>query len=250
MKRDIPQNSNSDQVDRVIFDYLDEVLCDPETDSVNKDALAQLLARSALLRKEDSNIEVEPRVASEVVIVKEPSVDSTQKIDTSIDKPLQTVPIPEWAQQSFECLIFNVAGLKLAVPLIMLGAVFDVDRKFHSLPGQQDWFVGILQTTNAGNIKVLDTAKHIMPERYQKTFRDNIKFVVSIYGRSWGLACHSVEQSLTLRPEQVKWRSTRGKRPWLAGTIVEHMCSLIDTDGFQQIIEQSERQISPSTPLK
>ena len=30
-----------------------------------------------------------------------------------------------------------------------------------------------------------------------------------------------------LRPEQVRWRSARSKRPWLAGTVVKHMCAEI-----------------------
>jgi len=29
---------------------------------------------------------------------------------------------PEWAEKPFECLIFTVAGLQLAVPLVLLGA--------------------------------------------------------------------------------------------------------------------------------
>ena len=150
---------------------------------------------------------------------------------------------PEWAQSRFECLIFTVNGLKLAVPLILLGSIHQIDRKFNALPGQYDWFIGILQTPNSGNIKVLDTALCVMPERHDPASRDSLEYVITIHGYSWGLACHRVEQSITLEPDQVKWRTQRGKRPWLAGTVLEHMCSLVDTDGFQEIINQAEQTL-------
>ena len=148
---------------------------------------------------------------------------------------------PEWAQSRFECLIFNVAGLRLAVPLITLGAIHRIDRKFNALPHQSDWFLGILQTTAAGNIKVLDTALCVMPERYDPASRADLAYVITIHGYNWGLACHDVEQSITLEPDQVKWRTQRGKRPWLAGTVIDQMCALIDTDGFHDVILRAEQ---------
>lgn len=150
---------------------------------------------------------------------------------------------PVWASSRFECLIFNVAGLKLAVPLISLGAVHEIDRRFNHLPRQHDWFIGILQTPAAGNIKVLDTARCIMPDHYNAANRDGLQYVITLHGYEWGLACHGVEQSIVLEPEQVKWRTSLGNRPWLAGTVVEHMCSLIDTEGFHQFIAQAEQKI-------
>lgn len=148
---------------------------------------------------------------------------------------------PPWAQERFECLIFNVSGLKLAVPLITLGAIHRIDRKFNALPHQHDWFIGILQTPAAGNIKVLDTALCVMPERHDPAARETLAYVITIHGYRWGLACHEVEKSITLEPHQVKWRTQRGKRPWLAGTVIDHMCALIDTDGFRDVILKAEQ---------
>jgi len=143
---------------------------------------------------------------------------------------------PVWAQKAFECLIFKVNGLKLAVPLISLGSIQPLNKKLTGLPGQPDWFMGILPDTAQGNLKVLNTALCVMPERYQADSRSALQYVISIHGFAWGLACDTVEKSITLQPEQVKWRTQRSKRPWLAGTVVEYMCSLVDTDGFQQFI--------------
>lgn len=148
---------------------------------------------------------------------------------------------PAWAQHRFECLIFSVGGLKLAVPLMTLGAIHRIDRKFNALPHQSSWFLGILQTPAAGNIKVLDTALCVMPERYDPATRESLGYVITIHGYNWGLACHQVEKSITLEPDQVKWRTQRGKRPWLAGTVIDHMCALIDTDGFRDLILKAEQ---------
>lgn len=160
----------------------------------------------------------------------------------AVEPARQPSPRPEWAEQRFECLIFNVAGLKLAVPLITLGAIHRIDRKLNALPHQSDWFIGILQTHAAGNIKVLDTALCVMPERYDPASRDNLAYVLTIHGYAWGLACHGVEKSITLEPHQVKWRTERGKRPWLAGTVIDYMCALIDTEGFSDVIRKAEQQ--------
>ncbi|MDX1693545.1 MAG: chemotaxis protein CheW [Ketobacteraceae bacterium] len=148
---------------------------------------------------------------------------------------------PDWAQGRFECLLFEVSGLKLAVPLVTLGAVHQIDRKFNELPGQYDWFIGILQT-NLGNIKVIDTALCVMPERYDPASRAELEYVITLHGFSWGISCHKLLRSITLEPEDVKWRSQRGKRPWMAGTVVEQMCALIDPAGFHEVIRAAENR--------
>ncbi len=181
----------------------------------------------------ESELEPEPEIEPEEIVV--------PGLETESGGQWCENGRPEWAQSRFECLIFTVNGLKLAVPLVLLGSIHQIDRRFNALPGQYDWFLGILQTPNAGNIKVLDTGLCVMPERYDPASRDSLAYVITIHGYSWGLACHQVEKSITLEPDQVKWRTQRGKRPWLAGTVLEYMCSLVDTDGFQEIISQAEQ---------
>src|SRR5690554_1912731 len=36
---------------------------------------------------------------------------------------------PYWAQERFECLLFSVAGLKLAVPLVCLGGIHAIQER-------------------------------------------------------------------------------------------------------------------------
>lgn len=143
---------------------------------------------------------------------------------------------PDWASESFECLLFDVAGLTLAVPLVCLGSIYPLQgQELTPLFGQPDWFLGILPC-QAGNLKVLDTARWVMPDRYRDDFRDGLQYVISIEGYEWGLAVHQVSRSIRLDPKEVKWRSQRTQRPWLAGTVIEHMCALLDITALAELI--------------
>src|SRR5690606_21346712 len=59
---------------------------------------------------------------------------------------------PEWGEAPFECLLFDVAGLTLAVPLVSLGSIYSLaGEELTPLFGQPDWFLGILPC-QAGNL--------------------------------------------------------------------------------------------------
>src|SRR5690606_33989871 len=106
--------------------------------------------------------------------------------------------------------------------------------------GQADWFMG-LQPTPGGKIRTVNTARFVMPERYDEGFEKSARYVVSINGLSWGLAVDTVEQPITLDPEDVKWRSSRTKRPWLAGTVKEQMCALLDIAMIGKLLVDSDK---------
>ena len=147
---------------------------------------------------------------------------------------------PAWAGEPFECLLFDVAGLTLAVPLVCLGSIYSLaGRELTPLFGQPDWFLGILPS-QSGKLNVLDTARWVMPERYREDFREGLQYVISVQGYEWGLAVHQVSRSLRLHPNEIKWRSQRGQRPWLAGTVIEHMCALLDVEQLAALIAKGK----------
>lgn len=152
---------------------------------------------------------------------------------------------PQWAQSRFDVLLFSVAGLTLAVPLISLGQIQPLTDELTPLFGQADWFMG-LQPTPAGKIRTVNTAKFVMPERYDEAFVQTAKYVMSINGVPWGLAVDSVNQPITLQPEDVKWRGDRSKRPWLAGTVKEHMCALLDIPRIGQMLIDADKNFVPA----
>ncbi|WP_110969421.1 CheW domain-containing protein [Pseudomonas huaxiensis] len=188
---------------------------------------------------------VEPVVEKIVAPVIEPVVEAPARIEPLVDvhlapdvpQPPKTVDgRPSWAAEPFECLLFDVAGLTLAVPLVCLGSIYSLHgHELTPLFGQPDWFLGILPS-QAGNLKVLDTARWVMPERYRDDFRDGLQYVISVQGYEWGLAVHQVSRSLRLDPSEIKWRTQRGQRPWLAGTVIEHMCALLDVAELAELI--------------
>ncbi|TCP74615.1 MULTISPECIES: CheW domain-containing protein [Pseudomonas] len=189
---------------------------------------------------------VEQEVIAEAaipVLVEEQTVEpALPLVDVHLPAPNLPVPPatvdgrPVWAAEPFECLLFDVAGLTLAVPLVCLGSIYNLaGQELTPLFGQPDWFLGIL-TCQAGNLKVLDTARWVMPDRYRDDFRQGLNYVISVQGYEWGLAVHQVSRSLRLDPSEIKWRSQRGQRPWLAGTVIEHMCALLDVAALAELI--------------
>ncbi|WP_331352333.1 chemotaxis protein CheW [Cellvibrio sp. UBA7671] len=152
---------------------------------------------------------------------------------------------PQWAQSRFDVLLFKVSGLTLAVPLISLGQIQPLTDELTPLFGQADWFMG-LQPTPAGKIRTVNTAKFVMPERYDPRFLETAKYVMSINGVPWGLAVDSVNQPITLMPDDVKWRSDRSNRPWLAGTVKDHMCALLDIPRIGQMLVDADKNFVPA----
>ncbi|WP_434697180.1 CheW domain-containing protein [Pseudomonas sp. Z1-14] len=165
--------------------------------------------------------------------------------------PVQGDDRPAWAAEPFECLLFDVAGLTLAVPLVCLGSIYSLaGQELTPLFGQPEWFLGILPS-QAGNLKVLDTARWVMPDRYRDDFRQGLQYVISVQGYEWGLAVHQVSRSLRLDPNEIKWRSHRGQRPWLAGTVIEHMCALLDVSELAELIASGgAKHLGGSKPVQ
>jgi chemotaxis signal transduction protein len=133
---------------------------------------------------------------------------------------------PVWAQSRFECLLFSVAGLTLAVPLVSLGAIYRLDRELTPLVGRASWFMGLFRCGER-NVQVVDTAQWVMPDRWRPEVRDSYRFVIRLGEDNWGVASDLVQQAINLRPDEVSWRTERSRRPWLAGTVIEHMCALL-----------------------
>lgn len=145
---------------------------------------------------------------------------------------------PNWAQDRFDILLIEVNGLQLAVPLVALGQIQALDDNLTPLFGQSDWFMG-LQKTPSGNVKTVNTAKFVMPERYQD--EHNYQFVVSINGLPWGLAVDSIHQPISIEPDDIRWRSKRENRPWMAGTVKDHMCVLLDIPSMGDILQNQDK---------
>ncbi|WP_350579940.1 CheW domain-containing protein [Pseudomonas sp. HY2-MNA-CIBAN-0224] len=244
-----PQVALQAYLDNLLFDATEEALQAPEPVlTAEPEALDEFAAavleeqvRDARLAPQEPVQELAvPVPLSEVLpnadLMAPPLLDVQRPNATGTRLPVQDDGRPAWASEPFECLLFDVAGLTLAVPLVCLGSIYALhNRELTPLFGQPDWFLGILPS-QSGKLNVLDTARWVMPERYRDDFREGLQYVISVQGYEWGLAVHQVSRSLRLDPNQIKWRSQRGQRPWLAGTVIEHMCALLDVAELADLI--------------
>lgn len=143
---------------------------------------------------------------------------------------------PDWAQESFDVLLFDVCGLKLAVPMESLGKIIKVEHETNQLIGRPSWFMGAYNEAEE-HLYVVDTAKYIMPEKGYDLSVDGFSYLIQMQRSKWTLACKNVHTTVRLEPDQVKWRSNQGKRQWLSGTVIEHMCALIHVDNLVELLE-------------
>lgn len=145
---------------------------------------------------------------------------------------------PSWAQEKFDVLLFQVSGLTLAVPLVSLGQIVSIDDQLTPIFGQADYFMGLLPSP-LGQLKLINTSLFVMPERYKPELISDVKYGISIDNQPWALAVDSVNQPITIFPDEVKWRSQRSSRQWLAGTVKSRMCALIDIPNMATILNEA-----------
>lgn len=144
---------------------------------------------------------------------------------------------PVWAATPFSSLLFRVCGLTLAVPLVELNGILPHPGEIPSLPGHAPWFLGLLPH-RAKHVGVIDTALLVVPERDRSApaGTDGRRHILLFDERCWGLTCDSVTKVVTLDPGRVRWRTAATRRPWLAGTSIEHMCALLDLQGLTALL--------------
>lgn len=152
--------------------------------------------------------------------------------------PTSAAPTKEYRQGKFQALFFEVAGLKVALPLKELGGIHKM-LSLNTLPSKPQWYRGVMLYREQ-KINVVDTARWVMPEKYDEKLEEtlNYQYVIMLGKSSWGLACETLVNTVTLDQDDVKWRSTEGKRPWLAGLIKQHMCALLDVDAMVALLAQ------------
>jgi purine-binding chemotaxis protein CheW len=150
-------------------------------------------------------------------------------------------PRPDWASEPFPCLLLKVHGLSLALPLVKLNRILPWAEPT-LIPGYAAWLLGVLHLDGLNrNLKVVDTAALVMPERVGQipsipSSGAIYQHVVMIGDGEWGLTCEDVSNVITIDPAKVRWRTSRSKRPWLAGTVVEHLCALLDAERLAEML--------------
>lgn len=161
----------------------------------------------------------------------------------ALENPAKLHPLsvmPDWAQQEFQALFFKVEHLILATPLVELSRTITNDRKPGKIPGQPSWFMGLLVDQDS-RIGVLDTGQLIFGKTrgQQRDLESNpFKRILITQDNRWGLACDEILSISKLRPEKVRWRTGRQKRPWLIGTVIDELTAIVD---LQELVPHRKR---------
>ena len=135
-------------------------------------------------------------------------------------------------------LLFNLAGLKMAVPMAEVDGVLDWPEQVENRGGDASLLLGVLPDRGE-KIPVIDLARLIIPQRL-RVRQKQLPFerILLIGGRRWGLACNGVAEVVTVDDSAVNWRTERLTRKWLAGTIAGHGSALLDTVALVRLLER------------
>ena len=248
---------------KVMQNYLSELLTDEPDGVIEKvkedkqlEKLLQNVAtpeakipQTALSRKKKlAQVSATENKAKTLTEPGKPSVTIEKSIkNVAVEQPLVTRksegPLSAKVQRSyrkgsFQAMFFEVAGLVIAVPLIELGGIHNVD-KTNALMGKPPWFKGVM-IHREEQINVVDTALWVMPEKCDKKLKESLKYqyVVMLSDTQWGLMAESLVDTVTLEQEDVKWLDAPSKRPWLAGLVKDRMCALLDVDALTKLLDQ------------
>jgi len=201
--------------------YLSKLLEDvPEACLENPEAKAAAV-KTGLSNQADRELSSPPIIEA----VQQSAVDVEQQT-----KRQALSVMPEWAQNEFQALFFKVEHLILATPLTELSRTIKIDRKPGMIPGQPSWFLGLIDEHDS-RIGVLDTGQLIFGKTRgsQRDLDANpFKRILITQDKRWGLACDEILTIGRLKPDKVRWRTSRQKRPWLIGTVIEELTAIVD----------------------
>lgn len=224
MKKQVFESHTLHEPNRALRVYLDALLSEATFSVEEEDAS---LAQQEIIEEQSPVVVVQdiPLEAEAEVEVESPAIDRT------IDQNPEAL-YPDWAQSRFQCLSFQVAGVTLAAPLEMLDGIIELNESITELPGYAPWVMGLLPNRGK-NVQVVDIAKIIMPDDRRAAIapaNERTKYLVLIDGGKFGLAADSISQVLNLDPADVRWSRKANRRPWLAGTVIDQMCALLEME--------------------
>jgi len=241
---DLSVLDNAPSVDLPAEQVLAEPVIDTESAEVHAAELASTVVSNDELEVTTQEIilaEADVTVAEEsdsivLVDIELPS-SSILESDTAAELESSVEAAPVWKnvelEERFQALFFEVAGVIFAVPLTELGGIHQTEV-VNSLFGKPDWYLGIMQHREQ-KLSVVDTAQWVMPE--QDMGEINYKYQIQLSESNWVLGCESLHGTETLNSNDIKWRSTPGSRPWLAGMVKSRMCVLLHVTEMIKLLD-------------
>ena len=266
---DSGSGNDQDNSDGFVQDYLDLLLgnepVDGAAESTVPQALKSMVSPTLQRRSSDSAaplVMVAGTDMKPLVVAKNPSVAVQGNFQSRVSIPVDgerrkrlpavnraenqsSLPVtqwlngrPLWAQRKFECVLFKVSGLTVALPSVELDGIYPMPVESLVVKDKGWSSMGLLSITS-GPISVIDTASLVMPEQYDGAMRERFNYVVAIKGMGWGLAVDSIVGAHVQDIAAVTWRSDRTTRPWLAATVTDHAIAIVEVNLLNAMFQQS-----------
>ena len=171
----------------------------------------------------------------------------TQKRAQRVVRPTALAAAPAWVlSEQLPCVTFKIANLKLALPLQYLARVepfagadaIAPASSVSNIAEQSNWQNSFVECClgEVDDRVIVDTAKLVMPERYVNNMVSNYRQVLLIRDMDWCFAVDSIGGEMDINVSEVRWRSQHTRREWLAGTIIEKMCAIVDVDALHRLL--------------
>ena len=152
--------------------------------------------------------------AADVSAAPEPVADST--VTT-------TAPVVIRPALPFQALLFEVNGFSLALPLMVLDGIEKwPDVTLSKMPGKPAHYLGLLSKPQQ-HTQVIDPAAIFSADA---ALNATPAYILLVDDKRWGIAVSSVKKVITVTETDIRWRDA-GQRPWLLGTLVNGLTSVI-----------------------
>lgn len=123
----------------------------------------------------------------------------------------------------FQALLFEVNGFSLALPLMVLDGIEKwPDVTLSKMPGKPAHYLGLLSKPQQ-HTQVIDPAAIFSADA---ALNATPAYILLVDDKRWGIAVSSVKKVITVTETDIRWRDA-GQRPWLLGTLVNGLTSVI-----------------------
>lgn len=145
--------------------------------------------------------------------------------------------------QLVSLLKFQVMGINFAVPLEQYVGDYPCPDNITSEQDGPEWVLGKI-LVDGNHIRIANIAVAVIPKTSLSALpsdsRSRYKRVLQIGKEGWGLVCDGKVERIDLPHEEIRWRTMQGKRQWLAGTVVDLKCALLDVSVVEHFLEHGE----------
>jgi hypothetical protein len=148
-----------------------------------------------------------------------------------------------YESDSFECQVFNIAGLHIAVPASNLRQTLSQQLIVENTADNSR------STICAGHIKhdeedieVIDIEALAMngsaAAETMNRYKNTLLNIALIKGATTGFICNEQLDAITILKTQVHWRDADSERIWLAGTVAQMGLALLDIEGLIKLAQR------------